>query len=123
SPATEIKMLSGGNMQKVVVAREFTQAARLFIVEQPSRGIDVGAAKFLHERLIALRDAGCAILLISADLDELFKLSDSIAVMYEGQIDAYFPDTTLVTENELGYYMLGVKRQSDEEIGGAYHAS
>jgi simple sugar transport system ATP-binding protein len=123
SPATEIEMLSGGNMQKVVVAREFTQDAQLFVVEQPSRGIDVGAAKFVHEKLIELRDKGCAILLISADLDELFKLSDGIAVMHEGKISAYFPDAAEVSEQELGHYMLGVKCQTPEEIGRVCHDS
>ena len=123
SPATEIEMLSGGNMQKVVVAREFTQDARLFVVEQPSRGIDVGAAKFVHEKMIELRDRGCAILLISADLDELFKLSDGIVVMHEGRISAYFPDMTEVSEQELGHYMLGVKHQTQAEIGRVCHGS
>ena len=121
SPQTEVEMLSGGNMQKVVAAREFDDNVKLFIVEQPSRGIDVGAAKFLHEKLIEMRDAGCAILLVSADLDELFKLSDGAVVMYEGKISAYFPDVSTVSENEIGHYMLGVKHQSDAEIGGVYH--
>ena len=85
---------------------------RLFIVEQPSRGIDVGAARFLHEKLLEMRDAGCAILLVSADLDELLKLSDSAVVMYEGKISAYFADVSQVHENELGHYMLGVKTQT-----------
>ena len=122
SPQTEVEMLSGGNMQKVVAAREFGEEIRLFIVEQPSRGIDVGAAKFLHEKLVEMRDAGCAILLVSADLDELFKLSDGAVVMYEGKISAYFPDVSQVSESEMGHYMLGVKRQTDEEIGRVYHA-
>ena len=82
----------------------------------------MGAAKFLHEKLVEMRDAGCAILLVSADLDELFKLSDGAVVMYEGKISAYFPDVSQVSENEMGHYMLGVKRQSDEEIGRVYHA-
>ncbi len=121
SPMTEADMLSGGNMQKVVAAREFGKDIKLFIAEQPSRGIDVGAAKFLHEKLIEMRDAGCAILLVSADLDELFKLSDSAIVMYEGKISAFFPDLSSVDENEIGNYMLGVKRQSNEQIGRACH--
>ena len=122
SARAEVEMLSGGNMQKVVAAREFGEDIRLFIVEQPSRGIDVGAAKFLHEKLIEMRDAGCAILLVSADLDELFKLSDGAVVMYEGKISAYFPDVSQVSESEMGHYMLGVKRQTAEEIGRVYHA-
>ncbi len=122
SPQTEVEMLSGGNMQKVVAAREFGEGIKVFVVEQPSRGIDVGAAKFLHERLIQMRDAGCAILLVSADLDELFKLSDTAVVMYEGRINACFPDLTGVSESEIGHYMLGVKAQTDAEIGRACHA-
>ncbi len=122
SPATEVEMLSGGNMQKVVVAREFTQRARLYVVEQPTRGIDVGAAHLVHEQLLRLREAGCAILLVSADLDELFKLSDSLLVMYAGRVSAYFEEAQGVTETEIGHYMLGVKRHSDEEIGRAAHA-
>jgi general nucleoside transport system ATP-binding protein len=121
SPETEIGMLSGGNMQKVVVAREFTMGSRLIIAEQPTRGIDVGAAKFIHEELLRLRDAGCAVLMISADLEELYQLSDSIFVMYDGQISAYLKDPSTVSENELGYYMLGVHRQSDSEIREAYY--
>ncbi len=121
SPQTEVEMLSGGNMQKVVAAREFAPGVRLFIVEQPSRGIDVGAARFLHEKLLEMRDAGCAILLVSADLDELLKLSDSAVVMYEGKISAYFADVSQVHENELGHYMLGVKTQTPEQIRRAYY--
>nr|WP_315021299.1 ABC transporter ATP-binding protein [uncultured Aminipila sp.] len=123
SPLTEVDMLSGGNMQKVVVAREFTQEnVKLIIAEQPTRGIDVGAAKFIHEKLVELRDAGCAVLLISADLEELYKLSDSMLVIYDGKLSAYFEDPSKISEQELGKYMLGVETQSDEEIRRAYHA-
>lgn len=121
SPETEVSMLSGGNMQKVVVAREFTQGSKLIIAEQPTRGIDVGAAKFIHEELLRLRDAGCAVLLVSADLDELYKLSDSMIVLYNGGISAYIPQPKAVEENELGYYMLGVQKQTPEEIQEVYH--
>lgn len=121
SPETEVNMLSGGNMQKVVVAREFTQGAKVIIAEQPTRGVDVGAAKFIYEELLKLRDAGCGILLVSADMEELFKLSDSIFVMYDGMVSAYIENAKTITENELGYYMLGVKKQSEQEIKGAYY--
>lgn len=121
SPDTEVGMLSGGNMQKVVVAREFTQDARLIIAEQPTRGIDVGAAKFIHEQLVKLRDAHCAVLLVSADLEELYQLSDSILVMYDGGFSAYIKDPSEVSENELGTYMLGVNRQTDAQIEEAYY--
>ncbi|PWM44020.1 MAG: ABC transporter ATP-binding protein [Clostridiales bacterium] len=122
SEKTEVGMLSGGNMQKVVVAREFTQNSKLIIAEQPTRGIDVGAAEFIHKKLVELRDSGCAVLLVSADLEELTKLSDSIVVVYNGKISAYIDDVPSVSEMDLGHYMLGVKKQTDEEIGGAYHA-
>ena len=122
SPQTPVGMLSGGNIQKVVVAREFTQAnTKLIIAEQPTRGIDVGAAKFIHEKLISLRDSGYAILLVSADLDELYKLSDSILVMYNGKFSAYIDDPKTVSETELGHYMLGVQKQTEVEIGRACH--
>lgn len=123
SPLTELEMLSGGNMQKVVVAREFTQQnVKLIIAEQPTRGIDVGAAKFIHEKLVELRDAGCAVILVSADLEELYKLSDSMLVIYDGKISAYFEDPSKVSEQELGKFMLGVETQSEEEVRRAYHA-
>ena len=122
SPQTLVEMLSGGNIQKVVVAREFTQDnTKIIIAEQPTRGIDVGAAKFIHEKLIDLRDEGYAVLLVSADLEELYKLSDSIIVMYDGQISAFVENPDTVSETDLGHYMLGVNRQSEEEIGRAYH--
>lgn len=121
SAEVEVESLSGGNMQKVVVAREFTQSASLIIAEQPTRGIDVGAAKFIYEQLIKLRNEGCAVLLVSADLEELYKLSDHILVMYDGAISAYVEQPSEVSEIELGSYMLGVKKQSKEEIEVAYH--
>lgn len=122
SAQTLVEMLSGGNIQKVVVAREFSQdTTRLIIAEQPTRGIDVGAAKFIHEKLISLRDIGYAVLLVSADLEELYKLSDNILVMYNGKLSAYIENPETVSETELGHYMLGVNQQSEEEIGRAYH--
>lgn len=112
----EIGMLSGGNIQKVVVAREFSDNPQLILVDQPARGIDVGAATFIRERLVQLRDKGTAIILNSADLNEVLGLSDSLAVFYNGKIVAYFEDASTLTEEELGLYMLGVKSQSIEEI-------
>lgn len=121
SEKTEINMLSGGNMQKVVVAREFTAGAKMIIVEQPTRGIDIGAAYFIHQELLRLKKEGCAVLLVSADLEEIFKLSDSIVVMYNGEISAYIKDPAKVDETQLGYYMLGVNKQENEEIKEAYN--
>ena len=112
----EIGMLSGGNIQKVVVAREFSQDPKVILVDQPSRGIDIGAATFIREKLVQLRDEGKAIILNSADLNEVLGLSDSLAVFYNGKIAAYFEDTSLLTEEELGLYMLGVKKMDTAEI-------
>lgn len=111
-----INSLSGGNIQKVVVAREWKTAPKCMIAEQPTRGIDIGSADYIHQQLIDMRNNGAAILLISADLNEVMSISDSLLVMYEGKIVAYFKDLHNVTENELGLYMLGTKIQSEEEI-------
>ena len=111
-----IRMLSGGNMQKVVTAREFTSGASLIIANQPTRGIDIGASDFIRRRLVDLRTAGAGVLLISADLNEVLEVSDSLIVMHNGRIAAYFKDASKVSEDELGEYMLGVKKMSMEEI-------
>lgn len=111
-----IRMLSGGNMQKVVAAREFTSDSDLFIANQPTRGIDIGASMFLRNKLVELRDSGAAVLLISADLSEIMEVSDRLIVMCEGKISAYFDDASKVTEEEMGLYMLGLKQMKPEEI-------
>jgi len=116
SSKTRISMLSGGNIQKVVAAREFSIDARLIVADQPTRGIDVLAADFIHKTIVKLRDHGAAVLLASADLDELLKVSDSIIVMVAGKIGAYFEDASRVTQMELGNYMLGVKRMDESFI-------
>lgn len=110
----EAGMLSGGNMQKVVVAREFSAAPDLLIANQPTRGIDVGANEFIWKKIIEQRDQGKGIILVSADLNEVLELSDSIIVMCEGQVAGYFEDSSLVSEFELGLYMLGLKKQEKE---------
>lgn len=115
-----VGMLSGGNVQKVVVARELTSYTKLIVCDQPTRGIDVGATEFIRKRLVQKRDEGNAVLLVSADLGEVMNLSDKLIVMYGGEIVAYFPDVTDITEEDLGFYMLGIKRMTAEEIGGAY---
>lgn len=121
SEKSKIKGLSGGNIQKVVVGREFTADSELLVVNQPTRGIDVGAIEFIRKKIVAMRDSGRGILLVSADLNEVVSLSDSLIVMNHGEIVGYIPDSKDVTEEELGLYMLGVKRQSDEEIRRAVH--
>ena len=116
SAEQDVNMLSGGNIQKVVAARELTENVGIVVAEQPTRGIDAGASELIRTKLVELRDRGVAVLLISADLNEILELSDSCIVMYNGKINAYFKDTTNLTEEELGYYMLGVKKQSEEEV-------
>lgn len=111
-----VGMLSGGNIQKVVVAREFSTDPKIIIANQPTRGIDVGAASFIRQRIIEFRDAGCAVILISADLNEVLELSDRLAVIYKGKFSGVFKDVKNVTEEELGKYMLGIK--SDENLEG-----
>ena len=110
-----VGMLSGGNIQKVIVAREFSTEPDIIIANQPTRGVDVGAAEFIRRRLLEFRDAGCAVLLVSADLNEVFSLSDRLAVMYKGKFSGMFTDVAAVTEEELGQYMLGLKHQEKQE--------
>jgi simple sugar transport system ATP-binding protein len=116
SPETTVGSLSGGNMQKVIVAREFSSNPRLLIAAQPTRGIDIGAIEFIHQQLVNKRTEGLAILLVSADLQEVMKLADRIMVMYNGEIVAILPNTPDLTEQVLGLYMLGAQRQSAEEL-------
>ncbi len=96
--------LSGGNQQKVVVAREFDRDLRLLLLDQPTRGLDVGSIEFIHRQIIAKRDAGTAVLLVSAELDEVLEMSDRIAVMYRGQLVA-FRDGRTADKNEIGLLM------------------
>ncbi len=102
--------LSGGNQQKVVLAREFSEDPALLIAAQPTRGLDVGAAQFVHERLVEKRDAGAAILLVSAELDEIFALADRIAVMYEGKI-MHIYGAGEASEEQIGLLMTGGAEQ------------
>lgn len=116
SKDTEIESLSGGNIQKVVVARECYANPELLIAEQPTRGVDVGSASFIHEKLIELRNNNKAVVLLSADLGEALAVSDKLIVMYEGEIVGFFNQLSELTETELGLYMLGIKRQKSEDI-------
>lgn len=117
-----IETLSGGNIQKVVAAREFSSKPRVLIASQPTRGIDVGAAELIRRQFIRLRDGyRTAILLFSADLTELLTVSDSILVIYNGEFAAYFPEAGAADEAILGEYMLGLKKQTAEEIGGVLY--
>lgn len=113
--------LSGGNIQKLIVGREYEYNPELLIINQPTRGVDVGAIEFIRKKILDMRERRKAILLVSADLSEILSLSDSILVMHEGKIVGYIEDAKTATENELGLYMLGVKQDSKEKLGGAYH--
>lgn len=114
-----VNSLSGGNVQKVVVAREYNTNSKFMIAEQPTHGIDIGSEEFVHHKLIEMRNAGAGILLVSANLNEVMNLSDRIIVMFDGKIAGYFKDANDVDESDLGMYMLGAKHQSIEETGGA----
>lgn len=105
--------LSGGNMQKVVLAREFSLGAKALIVAQPTRGVDIGAIEFIHKSIVEKRNAGCAVLLVSADLDEVFRLSDRIITLYEGRVTGSFKAGEIDKEG-IGYYMTGAR---DKEEG------
>ena len=108
---TRASSLSGGNQQKVVVAREVTRDPRVLVAAQPTRGLDVGAIEFVHRRLVEERDEGRAVLLISLEIDEILSLSDRILVIYEGRIvEEYEPD---VTEHQLGIAMTGGTREQE----------
>src|SRR6185437_10754435 len=104
-PLTRAGGLSGGNQQKVVAAREIARDPQVLIAAQPTRGLDVGAIEYLHRRLVAERDEGRAILLISLELEEIFSLSDRILVIYEGEIVG--EHTGEVSEDLVGLEMLG----------------
>jgi simple sugar transport system ATP-binding protein len=104
-PQTRASALSGGNQQKVVIAREVARNPRVLIAAQPTRGLDVGAIEFVHRRLVEQRDSGKAVLLVSLELDEILSLSDRILVIYEGRIVGQFPPD--VSEEELGIAMTG----------------
>ena len=110
---TVARSMSGGNQQKAIIAREIDRDTPLLIAVQPTRGLDVGAIETVHEELVAERDRGHAILLVSLELDEVMSLSDRILVMYEGEIVGEF-DPKKTTAQELGLYMAGARRQGKE---------
>ncbi len=109
---TTVGSLSGGNMQKVVVAREFSFDTPVLIISQPTRGVDIGAMEAIHQLIMDKRNEGCAILLVSADLDELYRLSDRLLTIYEGRITGEFtPDT--IAKTEISYYMTGGQKEAE----------
>ena len=108
---TTVRSMSGGNQQKAIIAREIDKDPELLVAVQPTRGLDVGAIEFIHNQLVAQRDKGKAVLLISFELDEVMDVSDRILVMYEGELVGQF-DPKQITVEELGLYMAGAKRSS-----------
>jgi len=120
TPSADAKAgtLSGGNQQKVVIAREFARDLRLLVLDQPTRGLDVGSIEFIHRQVVAKRDAGTAVLLISAELDEVLELSDRIAVIYRGKLVA-IRDGRTADKNEVGLLMATGGREVVNGDGGA----
>ncbi len=114
SIATPTRTLSGGNQQKVIVAREVGRDIRVLLASQPTRGLDVGSIEFVHRRIVDQRDQGVAVIIVSSELDEIYALADRIAVMYEGKITGFRPPT--VSVGELGMLMAGA---SDREAAEA----
>ena len=112
-PITAARSMSGGNQQKAIIAREMDREKPLIVAVQPTRGLDVGAIEYIHSQLVAERDKGKAVLLISLELDEVMSLSDRILVMYEGEIVGEL-DPKATTVQELGLYMAGAKRNTKE---------
>jgi ABC-type uncharacterized transport system ATPase subunit len=112
SASTPLSSLSGGNQQKVVVAREFSRPLKVLIAAQPTRGVDVGSIEFIHKRIIEERDKGTAVIIVSTELDEIFALSDRIAVMYDGRIVATVtPD---IAREDIGLMMAGAHEPAEE---------
>ncbi|MEO0359336.1 MAG: heme ABC transporter ATP-binding protein, partial [Pseudomonadota bacterium] len=111
NPALAAKSFSGGNQQKIVLAREIERNPDLLLVGQPTRGVDIGAIEFIHQQIVALRDQGKAILLVSVELDEILSLSDRVAVMFDGQImgERQASETDAM---ELGLMMAGMSGEA-----------
>ena len=113
-PVTVARSMSGGNQQKAIIAREIDKNPQLLIAVQPTRGLDVGAIEYIHKQIVAQRDAGKAVLLVSLELDEVMTVSDRILVMYEGEIVGELDPKTTTVE-ELGLYMAGAKKEAKEQ--------
>jgi simple sugar transport system ATP-binding protein len=104
---TPVGSLSGGNQQKVIIARELSRPIKFLVASQPTRGLDVGSIEYIHKRIVQKRDEGCGVLLVSPELDEIMELSDRIAVMYRGKIIAVVPNKG-ITKEYIGLLMAGV---------------
>jgi simple sugar transport system ATP-binding protein len=117
NPALEAKNFSGGNQQKIVVAREIERNPDLLLIGQPTRGVDIGAIEFIHKQIVGLRDAGKAVLLVSVELDEIMSLSDRIAVMFDGHLMGLGPAET-ATQLGLGCLMAGLGGKDTTSMAG-----
>lgn len=119
--SSSVKFLSGGNIQKVIIAREFCNGANFILANQPTRGIDVGTSDLIRRLLVRYtREKNYGSLLISSDLNEIMEVSDRLLVMHNGQIIAHFQDLKRLTTDELGEYMLGVRTMTKEEMGDLF---
>ncbi|HQF69604.1 MAG TPA: ATP-binding cassette domain-containing protein, partial [Anaerolineaceae bacterium] len=117
SSLTTVGSLSGGNQQKVIIARELSRPIELLVASQPTRGLDVGSIEYIHKRIVQKRDEGCAVLLVSPELDEVIELSDRIAVMYRGKIIALL-EAEEVAKETLGLLMAGIVPDKIEKPQG-----
>jgi ABC-type uncharacterized transport system ATPase subunit len=118
SPLVLVGTLSGGNQQRVIVAREFSRPVSLMIAAQPTRGLDVGSIEYIHERIVKLRDKGDAVLIVSSDLDEVFALGDRIAVMFQGRMEGPF-ESGRYSREQVGLMMAGSSAEAAPAQGGA----
>jgi general nucleoside transport system ATP-binding protein len=117
-PLVPVSNLSGGNQQKVIVAREFSRPVRVLLANQPTRGLDVGSIEYIHSQIVAMRDHGVGVLLISAELEEILSLADRVAVMFHGQIVAIL-DAATATKDECGMLMAGMGLEKHAEAAQA----
>ena len=115
SAETPVGTLSGGNQQKVILARELGREHKVLVASQPTRGLDVGSIEFVHRRIVQQRDHGVAVLIVSSELDEIYALADRIAVMYEGRVTGFRPPSVPV--EELGLLMAGSEVPGAPEAG------
>ena len=114
--STPVRYLSGGNQQKIILSRELADDPRLIIVAQPTHGLDIGASEFVRDQLLSQRRNGAAVLLISADLDEILSLSDSIAVLYNGRIMAILDNNHNLDMTKIGLWMAGKDAAEEEAV-------
>src|SRR5258707_13752768 len=109
NPLLPAQALSGGNQQKLIIGREFELPPKFLLVSQPTRGVDIGAIEFIHQKIVAMRDAGCGVLLVSAELEEVTALSDRLLVIHNGQIVGEV-DPKVTSNEEIGLMMTGGKK-------------